>query len=42
MTKKDYTVNKIDMREPGGDNTIINFTNREINTNIPENIFAIK
>lgn len=42
VAKKDYSVNKINMIEPGGDNTVINFTNREINTPIPEAIFAIK
>jgi len=42
VAKKDYAVTKIDMIEPGGDNTVINFLNREINTNIPDAIFAIK
>jgi len=42
VAKKDYAVTKIDMIEPGGDNTVINFLNREINTNIPDAVFAIK
>jgi outer membrane lipoprotein-sorting protein len=42
VTKKDYAVTKIDMIEPGGDNTVISFTNREINNSIPDAIFAIK
>jgi len=42
VAKKDYAVTKIDMIEYGGDNTVINFLNREINTNIPDAIFAIK
>ena len=40
--KKDYAVIKIDMIEPGGDNTAISFSNREINNAIPDAIFAIK
>ena len=42
VAKKDYAVIKIDMIEPGGDNTVISFSNREINNAIPDAIFAIK
>lgn len=42
VAKKDYSVSKIDMIEPGGDNTVLNFTNKELNTNIPDAVFAIK
>lgn len=42
VTKKEYAVIKIDMIEPGGDNTLISFSNREINNTIPDAIFAIK
>jgi outer membrane lipoprotein-sorting protein len=42
VSKKDYAVLKIDMIEPGGDNTAISFSNRELNTAIPDAIFAIK
>ena len=42
VAKKDYAVNSINMIEPGGDNTLINFTNRQINNAIPDVIFAIK
>ena len=40
--KKDLGVNSIDMLEPGGDNTLINFTNKEINAAIPDAVFAVK
>ncbi len=30
------------MNEQSGDNTIIRFTNKELNTNIPDALFAIK
>ncbi len=42
VSKKDYSVNKIDMIEPGDDNTVINFLNKEINSAIPDAVFAIK
>jgi len=42
VEKKDYAVTSIDMKEPGGDNTLIRFTNRELNTNIPDALFLIK
>lgn len=42
INKKDYAVTKIDLVEPGGDNTAISFINRELNTNIPDILFAIK
>ena len=42
VAKKDYAVNSIDMIEPGGDNTLISFTNRQLNNTIPDTIFAIK
>ncbi|HEY8934055.1 MAG TPA: outer membrane lipoprotein carrier protein LolA [Cyclobacteriaceae bacterium] len=40
--KHDYSVSSIDMREPSGDNTLIRFTNKELNTAISDAIFAIK
>jgi len=42
IDKSDYEVTTIEMNENSGDNTIIRFTNREINTTIPDAIFAIK
>ena len=39
--KKDYGVTAIQMHEPGGDKTVINFTNRELNVNLPDALFAI-
>ncbi|HVM89859.1 MAG TPA: outer membrane lipoprotein carrier protein LolA [Puia sp.] len=41
VDKKDYSVNRIDMIEISGDNTIINFTNKELNATIPDAIFII-
>jgi outer membrane lipoprotein-sorting protein len=40
--KKDYTVTRIEMNEPSGDNTIINFSNKQINGKIAEELFAVK
>jgi outer membrane lipoprotein-sorting protein len=42
IDKKDYSVTTIQMNENSGDDTIIHFTNREINTPIPDALFAIK
>jgi len=39
--KKDYAVSRIEMHEPSGDNTIINYINREMNVNLPDALFAI-
>jgi outer membrane lipoprotein-sorting protein len=42
VDKKDYAVTNIEMNENSGDNTVIRFTNKEMNTNIPDALFAIK
>ena len=42
IDKKDYTVESIDMIENSGDNTLIHFINKEINTNISDALFFIK
>lgn len=42
VDKKDYTVLNIEMNENSGDNTTIRFSNKEMNTNIPDALFAIK
>lgn len=42
IEKKDYTVATIDMTENGGDNTLIRFSNKETNANIPDALFTIQ
>ena len=42
VDKKDYAVAGIEMNENSGDNTVIHFSNKEMNTNIPDALFAIK
>jgi len=42
VDKSDYSVSSIEMVENGGDYTLIRFTNRELNTAIPDAIFAIR
>ncbi|MDH7463433.1 outer membrane lipoprotein carrier protein LolA [Chitinophagaceae bacterium 26-R-25] len=42
IAKKDFSVSKIDMLEPSGDNTAISFINKEMNTNLPDALFTIK
>jgi outer membrane lipoprotein-sorting protein len=42
VNKSDYEATTIEMKENSGDNTVIRFTNREINANIPDAIFTIK
>jgi outer membrane lipoprotein-sorting protein len=42
IDKSSYEATTIEMDENSGDNTVIRFTNREINANIPDAIFAIK
>ncbi len=41
VDKKDYSVQAIEMNELSGDNTTINFINKEINTNLPDALFAL-
>jgi outer membrane lipoprotein-sorting protein len=41
IDKTDYSVLKMQMNELSGDNTIITFTNKEINGNIADNLFAL-
>ncbi|MBS1598024.1 MAG: outer membrane lipoprotein carrier protein LolA [Bacteroidetes bacterium] len=41
VDKKDFTATNIEMYEPGGDNTIIHFNNKQLNATIPETLFAI-
>ena len=42
VDKKDYAVSAIQMNEQSGDNTVIRFSNKEMNSNIPDALFAIK
>ncbi len=42
VDKKDFSVVSIEMYELSGDNTIIRFTNKELNAAIPDTLFAIK
>lgn len=42
VDKAAYAVNSIEMVERSGDNTLISFTNKEINTPIPDALFTIK
>ncbi|HTB52581.1 MAG TPA: outer membrane lipoprotein carrier protein LolA [Ferruginibacter sp.] len=42
IDKKDYAVSSIEMNESSGDNTIIKFINKEMNTILPDALFYIK
>jgi outer membrane lipoprotein-sorting protein len=41
LDKKDFTASRIRMLEPSGDNTVITFSNKEINTTLPDALFAL-
>jgi outer membrane lipoprotein-sorting protein len=41
VDKKDYSVNSIEMKEPGGDRTVLTFTNKSLNQPVNEDIFAL-
>jgi outer membrane lipoprotein-sorting protein len=41
VDKKDYSVSRVDMIELSGDDTVINFINKELNVNIPDALFTI-
>jgi len=41
VEKKNYEVAGIEMHEPSGDNTIIHFNNRQLNTTIPDALFVV-
>ena len=42
VDKKDFSVLSIQMQELSGDNTIMRFTNKELNASIPDTLFDIK
>ena len=41
LDKKDYTASRIELLEQSGDHTEITFTNKELNPEIPDAIFAV-
>jgi outer membrane lipoprotein-sorting protein len=41
IDKKSFTVNRIDMQEMSGDNTMINFVNKELNVIIADALFTL-
>ena len=41
IDKSDYSVARIEMNEVSGDNTIINFSNKELNGKIDEKLFSV-
>jgi outer membrane lipoprotein-sorting protein len=42
IDKKDESVSSINMTELSGDNTLIRFTGRQMNTNIPDAVFTVR
>lgn len=42
VDKKDFSVTSIEMQELSGDNTIMRFTNKELNAAIPDTLFDVK
>jgi outer membrane lipoprotein-sorting protein len=42
VDKKDFSVISIQMQELSGDNTLIRFSNKELNAALPDTLFAIK
>jgi outer membrane lipoprotein-sorting protein len=42
VDKKDFSVISINMQEVSGDNTLIRFTNKELNANVADALFTIK
>lgn len=42
IDKKDFSVTSIEMHELSGDNTLIRFTNKQLNAAIEDNLFTIK
>ena len=41
VDKKDYSATGMEMMELSGDNTVITFTHKQINTNIPDAVFSV-
>jgi outer membrane lipoprotein-sorting protein len=42
VDKKDFSVNSIEMQEVSGDNTLLRFMNKELNTNLQDALFTIR
>jgi outer membrane lipoprotein-sorting protein len=42
VSKKDYSVTRLELNEQSGDKTVITYLNKELNTNLPDALFAIK
>jgi outer membrane lipoprotein-sorting protein len=42
VSKKDYSVSKLELHEQSGDKTTISYLNKELNANLPDALFAIK
>lgn len=42
LSKKDYSVSKLEMYEQSGDNTVISFINKELNAAVADALFVIK
>lgn len=42
VSKKDYSVTKLELHEQSGDKTVISYQNKELNTNLPDALFTIK
>ena len=42
LDKKDFTATRIEMNETSGDNTILSFSSKEINTTLNEELFTVK
>ncbi|HLP19354.1 MAG TPA: outer membrane lipoprotein carrier protein LolA [Chitinophagales bacterium] len=42
MDKKDYTAVSIKMNEPSGDNTLISFSNKQLNVALGDELFVVK
>ncbi|MBL0310751.1 MAG: outer membrane lipoprotein carrier protein LolA [Bacteroidetes bacterium] len=42
LEKKDFTALRIEMNEPSGDNTVLTFSGKEINTQINDSLFAVR
>jgi outer membrane lipoprotein-sorting protein len=42
LSKKDYSVSRLEMYEQSGDNTVISFINKELNAAVADALFVIK
>jgi outer membrane lipoprotein-sorting protein len=42
LEKKDFTANRIEMNEVSGDNTILTFSNKQINGPVEDSLFVVK